>query len=357
MSIGVGLIGYGLAGRYLHAPFLAGAGFDLKAVATSRFAEVSQDFPAAAVVSSASEVIGRPDVDLVVIAAPNDVHAPLATQALKAGKHVVVDKPMTITVAEADALIDTAEQAGRILSVYQNRRWDGDFLTVEKLLRDGTLGTLALYETRWDRFRPQVQTRWRETEQHGGGILIDLGPHLVDQTLRLFGWPEWVQADVLMQRSGAEVEDGFSIRLGYGRMRAVLEVSSLSAAARSRFHVHGDRGAFVKDGLDSQEAELRAGRRPHDAGFGNEPEDMRGWLKTGEGSAREPVSGLPGRWMTFWETLAAAINSGAPSPVEAAESRDAMAILETARESASKGRRLVPPAPRSARYASGGLHV
>lgn len=357
MGIGVGLVGYGLAGRFLHAPFFRAAGFDLKAVASSRAAEVHQDFPGAAVVASPTEAIERADVDLVVIAAPNDVHAALAHQALEAGKHVVVDKPMTLTVKEADALIDVALKARRILTVYQNRRWDGDFLTVEKLVASKELGSLALYEARWDRFRPEVQQRWREMGQHGGGILIDLGPHLMDQTLRLFGWPEWVQADVLMQRNAATVEDGFSIRLGYATMRAVLEVSSLSAASRPRFHLHGSKGAFVKHGLDSQEAALRAGRPPLDPGFGSEPEEARGVLVKGEGAAPQPMTGLPGRWLTFWEQLAAAITKGASPPVDAAEARDAMAILETARESALKGQRLVPPAPRASRYASGGLHV
>jgi scyllo-inositol 2-dehydrogenase (NADP+) len=350
MTIGVGLIGYGLAGRFLHAPFFAPAGLRLRAVATSRGDEVRADFPQAEVAAHADDVIGRGDVDLIVVAAPNDVHFDLAERALEAGKHVVVDKPMTVTVLEADLLIDRAVRQGRVLSVYQNRRWDGDFLTVQELAASGRLGRLALFEAVWDRFRPQVQGRWREEPAQGGGLLIDLGPHLVDQTLQLFGWPDWVDGDVLRQREGARVDDGFSIRLGYGRMRAVCEASSFGAAPRPRFRVFGEAGAFEKHGLDSQETELRAGRRPADPGFGDEPEGVRGVL-TGTTPTGIPVPGRPGRWLGFWTELAAAIRAGGAPPVDPAESRDALHILECARESSDSGRRMAPAAPRSARYA------
>lgn len=351
MAIGVGLIGFGLAGRCLHAPFLAPSGFDLKAVATSRQDEVEADFPQADVTRDPAEVIGRSDIDLVVIAAPNDVHFSLAERALEAGKHVVVDKPMAVTVLEADLVIDRAQRAGRVLSVYQNRRLDGDFLTVQDLVASGALGRLALFETAWDRFRPQPQTRWREEAARGGGLLIDLGPHLVDQVLQLFGWPDWVQGDVLRQREGTLVDDGFAVRLGFGRLRASCEASSFGAAARPRFRIFGEAGAFVKHGLDSQEAQLRVGLRPTDPGFGDEPEEARGETIMGAAPAPVPLPGRPGRWIEFWGGLAAAIRTGAAPPVDAAESRDALHILECARESSDTGRRVVPARPRSARYA------
>ena len=351
MTIGVGLIGYGLAGRVLHAPFLAPAGFTLKAVATRRAEEVRADHPHAAALAEPDAVFERRDVDLVVVAAPNDVHCALAERALEAGKHVVVDKPMTMTVLEADLLIDRARQAGRLLTVVQNRRWDGDFLTARALLAAHRLGEPALFASAWDRYRPAVQERWREETAHGGGLLLDIGPHLADQALQLLGWPDWVQGDVFRQRAGARVDDGFSIRLAFGGVRAVLESSSLAAAPRPRLRIFGTEGSYVKHGFDSQESQLRAGHRPTEQGFGSEPESLRGVLTAGAAVTGVPVRGRSGEWMTFWTLLARALRDGSAPPVVAAEARDALHVLECARQSSAVGRRIVPERPRSARYA------
>jgi scyllo-inositol 2-dehydrogenase (NADP+) len=351
VAIGVGLIGYGLAGRFLHAPFLAPAGFSLSAVATSRAAEVEADYPQATVVADPQAIFDRPDVEVVIVAAPNDVHFSLAERALEAGKHVVVDKPMAATVLEADLLLDRARQSGRALTVYQNRRWDGDFLTVRDLLASDRLGGAVLLESAFDRYRPDVQTRWREEPARGGGLLLDLGPHLVDQALQLFGWPDWVQGDVMRQRIGARVDDGFAIRLAFGRLRVVLEASSLAAAARPRFRVFGEKASFVKHGLDSQEAQLRSGRLPTDPGFGGEPEGARGEITTGSMPTGVPTPGRAGHWMAFWTGLERALRGASAPPVDPVEARDALHVIECARESSDVGRRLTPARPRSARYA------
>ena len=255
--IRVGLVGYGLAGSVFHAPLIrACQRMELAAVQTSR------DVPER--VASFDELLDRSD--LVVVASPNQTHFPLVRAALAAGKHVVVDKPFTVTLDEADALIALAREQHRVLTVFQNRRLDGDFLTIQKLLP--TLGEIFLFEANWDRFRPAIKQGWREIGEPGGGVLADLGSHLIDHALQLFGLPNAVQADVIAQRTEAKVDDYFDVTLHYGRMRACLRCSTLTAEPRARFAVHGSGGSFVKFGIDVQEAQLKAGLDPRDPNFG-----------------------------------------------------------------------------------------
>jgi scyllo-inositol 2-dehydrogenase (NADP+) len=328
--IRVGLIGYGLAGAVFHEPLIrACERLELSSVLTSR--------DHASRVGSLDDLLDRSD--LVVVASPNDSHFPLARAALEAGKHVVVDKPFTVTVEEADALIALAREAERSLTVFNNRRWAADFLTVRKILP--RLGEPFLVEAHWDRFRPQVRERWREQPGPGAGLLADLGPHMIDEALQLFGMPDAVAADICGQRPGAAVDDFFDLTLHYCDRRVCLRASSLVSAPRPRFAVHGTGGSFVKHGLDPQEAQLQAGMDPRDPRFG--VEERSGTLTLPDGTV-EQVPGERGCYLSFYEAVAAAILDGAPVPVEPRDARDGLVLIDLARRAAALGQRLPAPA-------------
>ena len=251
MVIGVGLIGYGLGGSAFHAPLIAAEPrLRLEAVVTSRAAQVERDHPGTRVAGSAEELLADPAVELVVVEAPNAVHHELAAAALRARRHVVVDKPFTLSTAEADELIALAEAEDRRLSVFHNRRWDGDFLTVRRGVEAGLLGEVATFVSRYDRFRPVPKGSWKEEAVPGSGLLWDLGPHLIDQAMVLFGPPRTVWADLGVQRPGVEAVDYLHLVLGYGRLRAVLHAGMLVRDPGPRFEVHGDRGSLVTWGVD-----------------------------------------------------------------------------------------------------------
>jgi scyllo-inositol 2-dehydrogenase (NADP+) len=339
--IGVGLIGYGLGGSVFHAPLVrAEPRLRLHAVVTSRADQVRRELPGVGVVGGAEELLADPAVELVVVAAPNAVHHDLAAAALAAGRHVVVDKPFTLSAADADQLIAQAEATGRRLSVFHNRRWDGDFLTLRRLVEAGVLGEVAELISRYDRFRPAPRGSWKEADVPGSGVLWDLGPHLVDQALALFGRPETVWADVGVQRAGVEAVDYAHLVLGYGRLRVLLHAGMLVRDPGPRFEVHGDRGSFVTWGMDDQEQALRAGVRPGDPGWGSVAPDRRGTLTT-EVAGLEldgRVAGLPGAYETFYAAMAAAVAGEGPVPVAPGEARDTVAVLELALQSARQGR-------------------
>ena len=331
--IRVGLIGYGLAGAVFHEPLIRACdGLDLAAVLTSR------DHPLR--VASVDELFER--CELVVVASPNDSHFPLAKAALERGKHVVVDKPFTVTLDEADELIAAAREAGRMLTVFHNRRWASDFLTLRKLLP--RLGEPYLVEANWDRFRPQVRQRWRERPGAGTGLLADLGPHMIDESLQLFGMPDAISADILAQRRGATVDDYFDLTLHYGERRVCLRASSLVCEPRPRFDVHGSEGSFVRYGLDPQEAQLKAGIDPRDPRFGID--ERSGTFTFPDGSA-EPVPQERGRYLDFYEAVVRAINDGAPVPVDPADARAGLLLIDLARRAAALGQRLPVPAASS----------
>ena len=331
--IRTGLVGYGLAGAVFHEPLIDSCDrLQLTAVLTSRRHHLK--------VETIDDLLSS--VDLVVIASPNQTHFPLAKMALEAGRHVVVDKPFTLTTDEAEELIAIAKTRGLILSVFHNRRWDGDFLTVEKVLPG--LGELFLFEGNWDRFRPAIKTGWREVPEPGAGVLNDLGPHLIDQVLKLFGMPDWVEADIGAQRDGALVDDYFAITLAFRRMRACLRSSSVVAAPRPRFGLHGTFGSFVKSGLDPQESQLRAGMRSRDPSFGQGGDD--GQLILADGSERR-VSTERGNYRAFYEGIAAAILEGEDVPVRPEEARLGLLVIDLARRAAASGERLPVPAASS----------
>lgn len=342
-AISTGLIGYGTAGAVFHAPLIAAApGLRLAAIGSRRTDEILRDFPEAKAYENPQALIADPAIELVVIATPNDSHAALARAALDAGKHVVVDKPFTLDAAEAEALIALAEAADRRLSVFHNRRWDSDFLTVRRLVEDGRLGEVAYYEAHFDRFRPEIRQGWRETGVPGSGLLYDLGAHLIDQALVLFGMPGAVTADVIRQRAAARADDYFHLVLDYGRRRAVLHASVLVRDPGPRYLVHGDGGSFVKYGIDPQEAALREGRRPGGEGWGEDDPALFGRFTDADGTVAT-IDTLPGRYTAFYDGIAAAIRDGAPLPVEAREARDVIRVIEAAQASARDGRTVRMP--------------
>jgi scyllo-inositol 2-dehydrogenase (NADP+) len=319
--IGVGLIGYGLGGSAFHAPLIAAEPrLRLEAVVTSRARQVERDHPGTRVVGGAGELLADPAVELVVVAAPNAVHHELAAAALRAGRHVVVDKPFTLSAADADELIALAEATDRRLSVFHNRRWDGDFLTVRRGVEAGVLGEVAGFVSRYDRFRPVPKGSWKEEAVAGSGLLWDLGPHLIDQAMVLFGPPRTVWADLGVQRPGVEAVDYLHLVLGYGRLRAVLHAAMLVRDPGPRFEVHGDRGSLVTWGLD--QPEVRATLTGEVAGL-----EQQGRLE-----------GVPTDYGSFYAAMAAAVAGEGPVPVAPTDARATVAVIEHALASAREGR-------------------
>ncbi|OGB31586.1 MAG: hypothetical protein A3F78_06595 [Burkholderiales bacterium RIFCSPLOWO2_12_FULL_61_40] len=267
-AIRVALVGYGNAGRIFHAPLISGVpGLQLAAVVSSKPQQVLADWPQTQVVATPEVAFQDPAIELVVIATGNESHYPLARAALLAGKHVVVDKPCTITLGQTEDLVQLAQKQERLLTVFQNRRWDADFLALRKVLDSGALGRIVHFESHFDRYRPTVPDRWRERDLPGSGLWFDLGAHLLDQCLHLFGEPEDILLDLACQRDATQVNDYFHAQLRYPTrhpgLRVLLHASALVPAVGPRFVVHGTQASFVKYGLDVQEDALKAGARPH----------------------------------------------------------------------------------------------
>jgi predicted dehydrogenase len=282
-------------------------------------------------------------LDLVVVASPNRTHVPITTDALKAGLAVVVDKPIAGTAAEARELAALADERGLLLSVFQNRRWDNDFRTVRKLIADGELGEVQRFESRFERWRPQLKGGWRESGDPAefGGLLYDLGSHVVDQALVLFGPAVRVYAESDVRRPGAQTDDDTFIAITHANgVRSHLWVSAIAAQLGPRFRVLGSTAGYVKYGLDPQEAALREGLRPA-PGWGSEPESLWGRVGAGESpltGGGTPVRTLPGDYPAYYAGVAAALRDGTAPPVTAYEAAAALDVLEAARVSAREGR-------------------
>jgi predicted dehydrogenase len=340
--IRVALIGYGYAGRTFHAPLIrATPGLDLIAISSSRPERVHADLPGIPVLKSPEEVCSLPSVDLVVIATPNDTHVPIARAALAAGKHVVLEKPLAPTLEQARELASLAERTQRTLAVFQNRRWDGDFLALSHLLTSGVLGDVSHVESHFDRYRPLVRDRWRERAGIGAGLWFDLGPHLVDQALQLFGLPERVTASLAAQRAGAQSDDWAHVILAYARMRVILHTSVLVAAPSPRFTVHGQRGSWIKYGLDGQERELVAALTREDTGSAHEVEHA---VLVDGGAATKAETAIPrGDYGQFYLQLQDALRGGGSNPVPPEQAIPVMAVIETAVRSSAEGMALTLP--------------
>ena len=339
-DIRVGLLGYGGAGEHFHAPLIAATpGLRLDCITTAdaeRAARAGARHPGVAVVPDADALFAR-HPDLVVVATPNRTHVALAERAIDDGIAVVIDKPMAPSAAAGRALTAKAEAAGVALTVFHNRRWDGDFLTLEAVVGSGRLGEVARLESRFERWRPAIKEGWREHPGGGeaGGVLWDLGPHLVDQALRLFGPVSHVYAEVDRRRPGAQVDDDSFVALTHvSGVQSHLWMSATTPLAGPRFRVLGDHGGFVKWGLDGQEAALRSGARP---GPGWGLEDTSTWGRLGVDGATEEVATHPGRYPDFYAATARAVRGEGPVPVAPAEAVAGLDIVEAAHRSAATG--------------------
>lgn len=339
----VGLLGFGTAGAAFHAPLIATTpGLRLAAIVTrhpARRAQAAREHPGAALLNDADALLARAsELDLVVVATPNRTHVPLAISALEAGLAVVVDKPLATSSAEARRLVEEARRVGRMLTVYQNRRWDGDFLTMRRLVAEDALGEPLRLESRFERWRPEPKAGWRESgdPSEGGGILLDLGSHLVDQALVLLGPAVSVYGEVERRRPGVEADDDAFVAIEHASgARSHLHMNVISAQLGPRFRLLGRLAAYVKHGLDVQEAALRGGARPG-PGWGEEPEER--WGRLGVGDDTRPVRTEPGDYRRFYAGVVASLRTGAPPPVAPADAVATLEVLEAARRSAAEGR-------------------
>jgi predicted dehydrogenase len=347
--IRIALVGFGYAGRVFHAPLITATPGLLLTVLGTRRSASETGYPDALAVSDPFAAARRSEVDLVVIATPNESHAPLAEAALHAGKHVVVDKPFTITLAQARALTTLAADSGRVLSVFQNRRWDSDFLGVRAAIAGGTLGEVVELRSEMSRYRAEVRDRWRERAGPGAGVWYDLGAHLVDQALLLFGPPASVAADLRIQRTGGTAVDWFHVLLGYGRSRVILSSSMLAAAPAPRFLVRGADASLTKQRWDPQEEQLLHGLRPGGPGWGVDPDPLI--IQPGEPADTRQVPAPPGDYPAYYAALRDAITGGGEPPVTAVEACAVMSVIEAGVRSAAEGRVVTPdftPAERRA---------
>jgi predicted dehydrogenase len=342
--IRVALIGYGLGGEVFHAPLIASVpDLSLVAIVTSdpeRQGRARDRYPSARVVDRAEAIWEAADEhDLLVVSTPNRSHVPLGLAAIESGLSVVIDKPLAATAADGRALASAAAERGVLLSVFQNRRWDGDFLTVRRLIDQDVLGSIHRFESRYERWRPEPKAgAWRErgAPEEAGGLLFDLGSHLADQAMHLFGRPTHVYAEVDRRRPGAEVDDDLFVALAHREgVRSHLWATVLAATPGPRFRVLGLRGAFEKYGMDVQEDALAAGGLPVDDTWGREPAEQ--WGRLSNGSTVEVVESEPGAYRRFYAGVAEAMRSGGPPPVDVRESIEVIEVLEAARESSRTG--------------------
>ncbi len=351
-TLQVALIGYGSAASIFHAPLISGVpGLQLACICSTRPDVVFADWPDVRVLATPHEVFADPSIDVVVIATPNDSHYPLALAALQAGKHVVVDKPCTVTLADAEHLLQVAQQQGRVLTVFQNRRLDSDFLALQQILADGALGRVVQVDSHFDRYRPVVPSRWREEDLPGSGLWFDLGSHLVDQALVLWGLPDAISLDLACLRDGSEVNDWFHAVLHYDTahagLRVILHASTLVADLGPRWAVHGTSGSFTKYGLDAQEEALKAGQRPQLdalADWGHDPHPgsvLQMAVMEGVAapvSVRREAPNPPGNYLAYDVNLRDHLNGRADLMVTPDQVRAVMQVLTLGEQSAIQGR-------------------
>ncbi|MGB2623333.1 MAG: oxidoreductase [Candidatus Acidiferrum sp.] len=347
--IDVGLIGFGLAGRSFHAPVIrAVEGLRLAAILQRNGNEAAAQYPGVRIVRTLVELLADANIRLVVIATPNDSHYSFAHRCLAADRDVLVDKPFTTTLEKADSLVRFAKKQGRIITVYQNRRYDGDFQALLRVVADGALGRIVRFESNYDRFRPQLRPgAWRERSGPGSGVFFDLAPHLIDHALVLFGMPEALTADIRIEREGAVADDAFDLALHYPRgLRVDLRSSLLAAATRPRFLLHGTQGAYVKQTIDPQESNLRRGYIPTDTAWGAEPEENWGLLTLAEdgGFTQRRVPSVNCDYRDFYANLRDAMLGKTQLAVTPEWALDVMRLLELGRQSSSERRTVSVPA-------------
>ena len=343
LMIDVGLVGFGLAARCFHAPVIrAVPELRLAAIVQRNGTEAAKQYPDVRIVRTLVELLAISQIRLVVIATPNDSHYPLAYRCLTAGRDVLVDKPFTTTLKKAVTLVDYAKKQGRLITVYQNRRYDGDFQAVKQVVANGRLGRIVRFEANYDRYRPQLKPgAWRERSGPGTGIFFDIGPHLIDYALTLFGMPEAVTADIRIEREGAVADDAFDVALHYRNgVRADLKSSILAVVPRPHFVVQGTRGTFIKQTVDPQEQNLRNGKIPAEGAWGAEPEENWGVLTLSEngGLVQQRVPSVNCDFRNFYANLRDALLGKTAPAVTPEWAVDVMRILEAARQSSGERR-------------------
>jgi len=334
--IKTGLIGYGLGGKCFHAPFIATLPqYELTSVVERRTNESQERYPWVKVVRSVDELLSDDSLELIVVTTPNNTHFPFAKQALLAGKNVVVDKPMTVTSAEALELIELAKQKNKTASVYQNRRYASDGRTIKKILDEKLLGDVFEFESQFNRFRPELKSSWKETPVGGSGILYDLGAHLIDQALSLFGLPKTITADIRKQRPGTQADDYFDVRMNYGFNKVIMKAGMLVREQGPRYMIHGTKGSFIKYGDDPQDTDARAGKMPTDPQWGLETEDSYGLLHTEiNGSIiKKRIPSEKGDFGIYYQNLADSLLNGTPLKEKPEHGYNVVKLIELAMES------------------------
>jgi len=343
--IKVAVVGYGLSAQVFHLPFITQSpNFSLIAISSTQLKKVSENYPDIDVYESSEQMIRESDADLVIITSPNNTHYPLAKFALESSKHVLLEKPMSTTSEEGLALAALALDKSLILSVYHNRRWDGDFLTLKQLVKSADLGEIKVFHSNFNRFRPVVRDRWREQPGEGSGILYDLGSHLVDQALCLFGEPQSLTANCVKLRADSLTVDYFQVMLHYPHLEVVLGSSPFTATPNIRFELQGTKGSYIKYGLDPQEDQLRDGVRPSAPAFGIEPPAHYGvkYLSDAQGELQSvsKIETMKGCYSEYYAQLALAINAKLAAPVSAIAGAKVIKILELALLSNETGQRV-----------------
>lgn len=339
--ISTAVLSYGMSGKVFHCPLLhAHPGFSIGGIVKRSNADPIPLYPEAKIWPSVTEAIHDPSIELVVVNLPNEFHFDVASMALNAGKHIVVEKPFTVTSAEAQKLVELSQAKKKLLMVFQSRRWDGDFITVKNIIQQKELGRIVEFEAHYDRFRNYVAPNtWKEEQSPGSGILYNLGSHMIDQALSLFGIPDFVDARIGIQRTGGKVDDFYDIRMEYGSESPLLVILKSSYLVREpgpRYVVHGEHGSFVKYGLDPQEQALNEGQIiPGENGWGEEPESTWGKLNTeaGDRPFNGTVKTTPGNYLGFYDNVYDCIREGKAPLVKHEESIALIQIIEACAES------------------------
>ncbi|MDB5256918.1 MAG: oxidoreductase [Chitinophagaceae bacterium] len=332
------LASYGMSGQVFHAPFIeAHPGFQLKYIVERTNSLSAERYPLSTIVRSFEEVLNDEEVELVVVNTPNQLHASMAAQALLAGKHVVVEKPFSITVEEGKEVMRIAAQQQRTLNVFHNKRFEGEFKTVRQLIQDNVLGQLSLFETHFDRYRPEIgPKKWKEEDVPGAGLLYDLGPHMIDQALVLFGWPKAITGDLQKQREGSKVIDYFHITLHYEQHDAIVTAGMFAQGPVVKYLIKGTNGVYTKYGTDPQEALLKQGVLPTTYDWGKEASSQWGKITNTQGE-ESFVPTAAGTYMDYYESVYQTIRHGAAQAVRAEEALDTIAVIELAHKSSEAG--------------------
>lgn len=342
MPVKTALLSYGMSGEIFHAPLLhTHPGFDLSTIVQRNSTKASLRYPGVKLVKSVDEVIADKSIELVIVNTPNETHYEFTAAVLESGKHAVVEKPFSVTSREANDLIALGKKAGKVLSVFQNRRWDGDFLTMKEVIDSRLVGSIVEFELHYDRFRNYIEANtWKEETGAGTGILYNLGSHMLDQVLVLFGFPESIDARVGIQRPGGKVDDFYDIRLQYQGFHVIVKSSYLVREPGPRYVAHGTEGSFVKYGIDPQEQALKEGRLPGSPGWGADPKELWGKLNTSVGRlhVEGQIETVPGNYMKYYENIYGAIRNGVSLEVKPEQSAQVIRMIEVCYQSNSEKR-------------------